>query len=123
MVVSNTGVVARLVPFIQPRSPTANGVCVSTAGAAGGACSASGTIAATAAEAAAAISGEGVRAGAGAAATAGAAGAAVGGAMLMTRSERVALPVTTISAGVLTVGRPSTCAVTVQAPGVRSPNE
>ena len=72
--VSNTGVVSRGVPFIQPRSPTANGVCVSTAGAGAGACSASGTLpAAGGAEGAA---GGGVTGVTGAAATSDAGGGA-----------------------------------------------
>src|SRR5579864_2042064 len=119
--VSKIGVEVRVVPFIQPRSPTANGVAVSTSGAGGGAWSPSGTIAATAAEAAAAIWGEGAATGVPATA-AGAAGGAAGG-TFMTRSDRVAAPVTTRSEGLLTAGSPPTCAVTTHVPGGRSPKE
>src|SRR6185437_3402434 len=119
--VSNTGLLARLVPFIQPRSPTANGVCVSTSGAGSGFCRASGTAAATAAAATAATSEEGAGAAAGAPATAGAAGAE--GRVFITRSARVALPVTTISDGAVTLGAPALCTLTVQVPGGRSAKE
>src|ERR1700683_642218 len=121
--VSNIGDFSRGVPFIQPISPTANGVCKSIAGAGGGACKASAMIAAVLATIG--EGGEGVALGAPVGPSAATeelvAGPAAG--TFMTTSRRVALFAMTCSAGTFTSGVPSTCTVSDQTPEGRSAKE
>src|SRR5580700_8892657 len=116
--VSNIGDFSRGVPFIQPMSPTANGVCKSTAGAGGGACRASAMIAAVLETAGAGGVALGAAVGASDAAEGLAAGPTAG--TFMTTSRRVALLARTCSEGTLTSGDPSTCMVRDQTPDGRS---
>src|ERR1022692_4631699 len=115
--VSNIGAFSRVLPFIQPISPTANGVCVSTSGPGSGAVSASGTTWGAAATSVGAVK----RLVAAKAAAAGADGA--GGAPFMTMSLRGALLGATVTAGKAISGKPSTSDVSDHAPGLKSANE
>src|SRR5258705_543754 len=103
------GAFSRLVPFIQPISPTANGGSVSTVGPELGACRASGT--------------EAVRARAEAAGAGAATGAGAPAGTFITTSCRVALLASTSSAGSATCWYPVASKVRDQAPGGRSENE
>src|ERR1700730_10021078 len=134
--VSNTGALLRGEPFSQVKSPNANGVKLSTPSVASGDCRASGTdwlfgptslsfsfsanegVGALALAAVLGLAAAGTE-GCGAAASAG--GAAAGA--FITRSLRVALLATTVTAGATASGYPPTRAAMDHSPGVRSANE
>ena len=104
--VSKIGAFSRVLPFIQPMSPTANGVWVSTSGPGSGASSASGT---------------GLCVAAGLAPSGAAATCAAG--TIITMSTRVALLAATATVAIVASGVPSACETTVQSPAGRSAKE
>src|SRR5580658_507786 len=102
--VSKIGDFSRGVPFIQPRSPTANGDCRSTSGAGAGACSASAIIGAFSARADALRGGADTDGAVGASAATDGMGADAAAGTFITTSRRVALLGTTCSEGTLASG-------------------